>query len=353
MLLAVAGIMTFASCKKDEVPTPLTKEEAEVVLTTTDMKYTIVSEELDNSTEVAVMAAASGLSLPFGTPTKAPASVETVQKDFMKAFKSSSTKDYDNSISELYYFDLAANVGTWNYVDGTWINTPGGDKVIFIFSYGQGIDNGKLTFSGYESKTYNDGEGTTPYISKLTATVEIVGETNPVASWNYTATISLLSSDIQYVYNLGAFTKTIAAAYKTSLTQTGVTTNASMLYELKKDGEILLAQSANAVVNFGQTGYSYVVNAKFRVSDIVVKYNINVDENTDTQGDPDNYMTISVWTTDGAKIADVVFELLDTEYVPYFKFTDDPTLVLVSSYSNFYIFGYFAEEIQRLGQLVM
>jgi len=61
-------------------------------------------------------------------------------------------------------------------------------------------------------------------------------------------------------------------------------------------------------------------------------------------------MTISVWTTDGAKIADVVFELLDNEYVPYFKFTNDPTLVLVSSYPNFYIFGYFAEEIQYLGQ---
>jgi len=350
MLLAIAGAITFASCKKDETTSPLTKEEAEVEFTAMDEKYTAVSQELDNSTEVAVMASASGLSLPFGTPSKAPARISAFQNDFLKAVKSTPTKVRESNIYPYEYFDFAEYVGTWNYVEGTWVKTPGGDNVVFIFSYNQGTDNGTLTFSGYESKSYNDGEETTPYISKLTATIAIDGV--DVASWNYTATMGLASMDIKYVYNLGAFTKTLSTAYNLSITQAGLSMNVSMLYELKKDGEILLSQSATAVISEGQDGYSYVVNAKFRVGEIVVKYNINRDETTNTQDDPDNYMTISVWTTSGAKIADVVFELDGYEYVPYFKFTDDPSLVLVSTYSNFYIFGDYAEEIQYLDYLL-
>lgn len=346
MLLAVAGIMTFASCKKDN-PSPLTKEEAVIALTTTDTEYATFSTELEGSTETAVQNAVSELSLPSGTPTKAPANVASSQDKLMKTINSTSAKG-GGGINPLYYFDFMANAGTWSKVNGIWtktLSTPV-DKVVYIFSY-NGTNNGTVTFSDFEEKTYVQSTQTIKYISKVTSTVAINGV--KVYSWTYTSSIGLQNFNVEYVYNLGKFTKILSASYKATLSLAGIKATASMSYEMKKDGVVFYAQSANVTSNNTQAGYSYVADAKFRVGDIVVKYLLNIDGTINLQGDPDNYLTISVWTTGGAKIADVVFDLLDGYYVPYFKFTDDPTPVLVSTYPHFSMFSDFADEIRYLG----
>ena len=345
MFAAAVGIMTFASCKKDESPAPLTKIEAEAALTSTDSKYATVTETLDASTEVAVMNAVSGLNIPFGTPTKSSANIKSFQKDLMNSIKPSSVKGGGDMIDPMNYFDFNTWKGTWSNTTGTWtqtLTTPV-DKVVFLFSYDTGTDNGSLTYSGYEEKTYTS----TPYISKLTATMSI-GVT-VIASWNYTATMSSDKNfDVKYVFNLGKFTKTEVSSIKTTLSQAGVTTNATMLYELKMDGNVVISKSANATMIIPSQGiFTLNVTANFRVGDIIVNYIIRKDQTTNTQGDPSNYLTITVWTTGGAKVADVIFVQGDG-YEAYFKFIDGTT-ALVESYPNFYIFRVFADELESLG----
>jgi hypothetical protein len=315
-LLAIVGIIFFASCKKED-PAPLTKDQATMALTSLDGNYTTAVGELNTSTAGLAQEAIKSLNFS-GIPTKAPAKFESLKNNLIKGVKSDFTQgggiDFIN-------FDFPTYVGTWTNIDGTWTKTSSTplNQVVIIFSFNGGTNNGTLTYYDYQTKTANSLE----YISQLKAKVDIVGQTNPVMSWVYTANQGLTSMSFSLVTTLGTFTQTQSMSVVIAAGLNSYSMTTAILEELKKGTDIIYSVSANIVMTEGQTGYTLAVTAKVRVMDIEIRYEINANQNTDTTN-PSNFMKVSVWTTSGAKVADVVFILnVDTQqYDPWLEFSD-------------------------------
>ncbi len=353
-LLAIAGIMIFASCKKDD-PSPLTKEEATATLTTIDGNYTAEMASLEALPGKQSINAINDLGLPFSTPMKAPAMQKSFQKDMLKIYKPASYLASDGPFPDFAFYE---NVGTWHYVSGYWkkTSTSPTDKIVIVFSFHGGSENATLTYYGYDDKTITVTGKTLTYMSQLSAKVDIVGETNPVMTWNYTASLSGSSSSgsgkIKFEYNIGEFSRTQSLSISQSVVGlTSMKATITMSDEVKRNSAIIYSTSFTMNATGGQSGsFSMTVNAKFRVIDIVVKYDIIMDSTTDFEGDPSHFMTVSVWTAGGAKIADVVFHNESGIWVAYFKFTDDSE-VRVDSYLNENLYSQlsgFTEEIMSV-----
>ncbi|NOU18731.1 MAG: hypothetical protein HOO91_14330 [Bacteroidales bacterium] len=323
-LLAIAGLMIFASCKKDD-PSPLTKEEAQTAITTVDGSYNTIKAEYDATTGVLVQETIYNLTLPFDAPKKAPARLESIQKDLTRTIKPAFAK---GGSDEFIYFNFPQWVGTWAYNTSTleWekISPTPTDQVVIKFSYNGGTNNGTLTYYDYQTKTAN-GQA---YISQLKAKVDIDGQaSNPVMSWVYTASKGLTNGSVTFVYNIGAFTQTESYSADIAISNTTSKMNYSLSFEVKKNGAVIYSTSANISMSGTQSTYTATINAQLRVLDIIIKWDIDVDNTTNTEN-PNNFMKISVWKTNGAKVADVVLvynaELQD--YEPYFKFLDGTTV---------------------------
>ena len=131
----------------------------------------------------------------------------------------------------------------------------------------------------------------------------------------------MLNGNLKFVYTLGAFSQTESYSVSTSGSTSSFKMTVSMLFEVKKNGNTLFAQSATVVAAENESGYTVTIDAKVRLMSIVVKWDINWNDDTEMTN-PNNYMKVSVWTTGGAKIADVVLILEGEEYVAYFEYKD-------------------------------
>lgn len=327
MLLAIAGIITFASCKKDETPAPLSKEEATSAITAVNSDYAATMSEIDALPGKQAIDAIDNLNLDFDTPMKAPIKQESLQTDILKVYKPSSSLMGDTPFLDFLFTE---NIGTWHKVNGTWVKTADQtNKVVIVFSYKGGTDNATLTYYDYATKTFNIGGESMTYMSQLSARVDIVGQTNPVVGWNYTASMSGSATSytmkMNFVYTLGIYSRTQSLSMAFASGKTSSSINLSMLDEVKKNSEILYSTSISMTMKSATSSVTYAIDAKFRVKNIAIKWDINYDQNTNTNGNPGNFMTISVWTTDGAKVADVIFVLEGDKYVPWFKYSDGTT----------------------------
>lgn len=330
MLFALAGLMIFASCKKDEsTPDPLSKEDAEVALTEINSNFGTDLNSFENSTENLAMEAVNDLNLPFMMEglMKAPLNQKNVTTEIKKVF------DYSKGLKGdlMWDVDIPNNHGTYQFIDGQWtpIEPTPTDKIVVIFSYNGGNNNATLTFYDYSKKTVSYGGESVPYMSSLSCKLEIEGMTNPVMSWDYTASFSMNSSGVtmkmKFVYNLGEYSLTQAMSTEITGNETYTKFVIGVSEEIKKAGEVLRGASFQITMKEGQTSSTSII-AKFRVKNIIIKWEVMLDANTNTSGNPDDYMDISVWTASGAKVADVVFYLEEENYVPYFKFADGTEL---------------------------
>lgn len=352
MLLALAGIMIFASCKKDETPAPLTLEEAEVALDEVNGAYSGEKDAFINSEGNMVLDAIDNLDLDFinSGSFKAPRSKESFQKSIIKDYKPNSFSKGDGPFFDISF---AENVGTWHKVDGIWTKTSStpNNKIVIIFSYNGGTDNGTLTYFNYAERTINFGEGSETYMSALSCTVDIVGKTNPVASWNYSANMSISSSSakisMRFDYKIGIYSVVEAFSVEESMAGGAIT----MLEEIKKNGAVLKSSSFSMKITESETGFNLLVNAKFRVKEIVIVFALNIDQDTDFYGDPSLYQTIYVKTAGGALIAEVIYKYEMQEWVPYFKFADG-TEAPITDYLNeelYYEIGEFGSMLTDFG----
>jgi hypothetical protein len=141
---------------------------------------------------------------------------------------------------------------------------------------------------------------------------------------------------MKFVYQFGTtfdLTQSMSIAYSQSVSSYKAVI--SMLEELKKNDAILISRSFALTMTESQAGYSQSIDAKFRVKNIIVKFNVDVDQDTNFEGDPGLYMSISVWTASGAKVADVYFEEVEPGYwVPYFRFADDTTAPITDFFNE-------------------
>lgn len=334
MLLAIAGMMIFASCKKDETPAPLTKEEATIELTSIEENYLTDIEGYETSEAAQAMSFAENLDLSFSNDLKkAPINnKESFQKSIVKTYYSFLAKE--NSDESLLDFDFENNVGTWNKVNGEWVRTPDQtNKIVVIFSFKGGTKNGTLTFYDYAKKTISfDGENET-YMSNLSSKVEIVGMVNPVATRKYTANLSYSSTSMKmsfkFDYTLGIYSSTTSFALEGN--RSGGTI--SVLNEIKKSDDIIRSTSFTMKLTDIQTG-SLIVDAKYRIKDIIIKWAININSTTNFDGNPSDFQNISVWTAGGAKVADVIFRSEEGEWIPYFKFADNSEVIVSVFFSE-------------------
>ena len=320
-LLAIAGIMVFASCKKDETPDPLSATEAKAELTSINTDYIDIKGNFDDSEAGQMQEAVYDIGgLPFDLPSKVPSQAKSFKNDFMKSVKPELTKNYGFD-GPFIYLDFDAHVGTYTYNGSTWdfTETPV-DKIVIVFPYHEATAT--LTYYEYETKIY-DSE---PYCSHLSFKAELSGLSTPVFTWEYTASMGLTTGSLKFVYTLGDYSQTESFSMSVVPSTSSYKITISMLFEVKWLGDIVFSQSATIVMINGQTEYSMDITAKMRIMNIVVKYDIFIDENTDTSN-PENFMKISVWTTGGAKVADVVFvyDSVNDDYIPYFKYADGTT----------------------------
>lgn len=321
-LLALASFCIFASCKDDEV-SPLTAEEALVAIQSADDEFVSVRGEVFATPGMMAQEAIYDLGLPFWPPSKSFAMNNFNSFDFEKDIaqfaegKGGYGPDY-------LYFPFNEYVGTWEKEEGVWtkVSATPTDKIVVEFSFNGGVDNATLTYYDHQTKPVPyAGKGVETYISQLKSKIEIDGQTNPVMTWVYTANQTLAGGNIKKVTTYGSiFTLTEQMSVNTA-TSGKVSVNAS--FEVKKNGGVIFSKSFEMTLEgmtktFGES-YSINVTAKVRIFNVVIYYTIAINQDTNTSN-PGNFMTITLKLTNGAKVADVVFEGQDNE--PYFKFSD-------------------------------
>jgi len=322
LMLAITGLMIFTSCKKDD-PSPLSKEDAQAELISVNTEFTDIKGEYNASEGSKMMSTIDNMNLPFDVPMKSPSTSKGFKNGIMKIAKPEFAKTLRESDAFLD-IDWITNVGTWTWNESTssWdhITTPA-NKIVLVFPYKTGTAT--LNFYDYATKTYSYDSETYTYISELSFKAEytVSSTTTTVYSWEYSASRGMLNGNLKFVYTLGAFSQTESYSVSTSGSTSSFKMTVSMLFEVKKNGNTLFAQSATVVAAENESGYTVTIDAKVRLMSIVVKWDINWNDDTEMTN-PNNYMKVSVWTTGGAKIADVVLILEGEEYVAYFEYKD-------------------------------
>ncbi len=344
MLLAIAGIMIFASCKKDEsVPDPLTKTEAENAFNQAETNFNDIGDQIDSQTGMAVLNSFGSIGFPEAIG-KAMQNESLSADDFkhMPSFGKGGS-DIDNDYNPYVNFDFNSLKGTWTYSTGWSHTSEPTDKVVLIIPYGEGTAT--VTFSGYETKTL--GENT--YVSHLSAEYKISTQATPVMTWEYFSSKTLTGLSYKYVYTIGDYTKTKTFSsngeiYLKTSPQV-VTKSWAILWE--KNGKQIFSKSFNkkAIYNDDQT-FTVQIIGQYRILDIIVKWNVDYNQSTNLEDFP-AFITITVWTADGAKVADIIFKtpLAKTGYTLYIKFNNGEEMPL-SEYANYlydalYSFTYF------------
>lgn len=350
--VALASAMVFASCSKDD-PKPLSTEDAIATLESVDGDYLDIRGEYETSPEAIFMSDMEGFVLPWSTPMKTPYRPQSVKEDFAKTIKPALSKIKGVGIDDIIInFPFNERTGTWTYIGDSWNHTTApSDMVVIILPYKEGTVT--LTYYDYKASSYNDNGETITYITQLKFKAEISGQNSPIVSWIYTASMGSTSAKVKFVYTIGNFTQTESVSVSMIYTTSSVKMSFSLLFEIQKNGSVVYATSATVVVTESEiSGLKMAIDAKVRIMNIVIKWNINIDEETDTSN-PNNFMLVSVWTTSGAKVADVVliWDEVENDYIAYFKYSNG-SLEKVEDKINQGLFedlGEFIDNIMSLG----
>jgi hypothetical protein len=346
-LLAVASFCFFTSCKDDEV-SPLTADEAQMEITSADDEFVAIKAEVFASTGMMAQETVYDLGLPFGTPMKSSArlNLNTMEPVSNVAQFADGKGGYG---PDYLYFPFNEYAGTWEYEEGVWtkVSTSPTDKIVIEFSFNGGTDNATLTYSDYQTKPVPYAvKGEETYISQLKAKIDIDGQTNPVMTWVYTANRTLTGGTVKEVTTYGSvFTLTEQMIFNATLS--GVIT-VDYMFEVKKNGDVVYSKSfeitLEGMTKVKESNYSANVTARVKIFNVIINYKIFINQDTDTSN-PGNFMTVTLKLTNGAKVADVVFE--GPENDPYFKFSDGTTVAVPELLSEdlFYELGEFMDSI--------
>lgn len=323
-LLLVAFMMILASCKKIESPIPLSKTEAETAFTQAEVDYTTILDGLVAEKGPSIQGTFNIYGLPTIAAKKSPTSLRMAKQIQLNKNLPSFVKVEDDT-DPLILSNFNGSKGTWTYTIGVgWspTSTIPTDKVVLVIPYGNG-ETATLTYSDFQTKKVD----TLAYTSQINATLTVSTETEPVMTWAYTAAKTSTSNRYKFVYTFGDYTKTKTVSVD-GLTSNPSKTNPKTITRAtstiwEKAGEIIYAKSFSSVstYNLDQT-YSNDIEGKYRVKDIVFTWYIHYDQTTDLSN-PNNYITISVWTRNEEKVANIIFKsIAKSGYALYIKFTD-------------------------------
>jgi len=341
-LLTLVSIVVFSSCKKDNsMPDPLSKTEAEAAFTAAETDFNDVTNQFEAQTALNILNAFESVEYP--SPAKSI--------DYPKIFTSKDLKHLPSALKSGLDFigDTNPKVlqnfntlkGTWTYSTGWSHTTEPTDKVVLIIPFGDG-GTATLTFSEYQTKTV----GEESYTSHLKAEYKISSHSTPAMTWVYSATRTVTSFSYKFVYTIGEYTKTKTYTNDGLIIKSNPTSGKiswSVVWE--KNNSVIHARSysKNIVFNADQSE-DIAINANYRVKDIVVKWRIEYNSISTDRSNPNNYITITVWNVNMAKIADIIFKIpvAKSEYVLYIVFNDGTEVPLSSYIEMLYgiLYGY-------------
>jgi len=319
LALIMAGMFAFVSCEKDDTK-DLSKDESEQQITIAEQDFQTKSTEIAATEGYQIQAYYGQMPSPFvGKTLTAKSEIPSVAQKMLDVVRSNSL--LQNEIEFYYYYFLIENfndvTGTWTWnPDTQWYDhtsTPT-DEVIVKFPYPESSTTNNVTVTYYDfTSTSLDGE-TVP--NGLKVKIEYNG--NQVFTLAYTGSFT---DWYKYSYKIdvafGQFTISEEESYDESDTDFRYVAN----FIFKKDGKTFYSENLNYTatlltdqsVKFLVTGTQVIGNLEFRMK---LEGN-SADIET---GDPNDFLSLSLYTTGGDKVGDFVFVEENYEWVIYFKF---------------------------------
>lgn len=320
LFLILTGFTLFVSCEKD--PDPLTQKQAEEELTNVSDDYDAIKDDYDATQGIQVEYALDEIGTPFNDFGK-KLMMRSISDDLKRiAYKPDplAKKLIDDD------FDFEEYVGTWDYsTTNGWTRTSSTptDQVILRFPYPLTNTSNNAVLTYYEYKTTSILFYGYPYVvtSGLKAKLEFNGQ--QIWSLTYSGDYSSFTDfSITITKTVGKYTLIEKGSTKVSDDQATYTGS----FEVKKDGKRVYMTSSSGVFKYSndQT-WTASVTAKIIVMNIEIR--IEVDYNSSSVINDttiSNFMKISIWTTDGAKVGDIKIEYNPNtqDYEPYIYFTN-------------------------------
>ncbi|QKG80096.1 hypothetical protein [Tenuifilum thalassicum] len=330
--LLLAGALFFVSCSKDE-GTNLTKEEAQQVIQNADQDLVAETQEI-TSTDGYVIMSELGQILPqdfYNSQGMKSAPSSCMEKSFKNVEHKFALEGHELNFDFNHFILNNFNdlVGTWEYSPNGWIHTdtPTNQVVVkFPHPMDNPTNNVVVTYYDYSDQT-NGGE---VFINSIKVKIDYNG--NEVFTFNYNGTLeggfSFNSNGDSFNFKLvteitvtfGKFEVYSKESFDaTSYPQLRVSKN----FSIKKDGSIVYAQIADvlAVSNNNQT-VDFDITAKQIVNDLEFRLTIKGNsEELDSAQDPNQFIKMSLYRTNGDKVGDFIFVNEGGDWVVYFKFT--------------------------------
>ena len=320
LALLMAGMFAFVSCEKDEDTKDLSKDESEQQITIAEQDLETKSTEIVATDGYKIQAYYGQMPSPFWYKTlTAKSEKPSVAQKMLDVVRSNSL--LQNEI-EFYFYDFIIYnfndvIGTWTWNPGTqsydYTNTPT-DKVVVKVPYPATSTTNNVTVTYYDfTTTPIDGE-TVP--TGLKVKIEYNG--NQVFTLAYTGSyIDWYKYSYKIDVAFGQFTISEEESYDESDTDFGYVGN----FIFKKDGKTFYSENLNYTatlltnqsVDFLVTGTQVIGNLEFRMR---LEGN-SADLET---GDPNDFLSLSLYTTGGDKVGDFIFKQENLEWVIYFKF---------------------------------
>ncbi|MEW5846185.1 MAG: hypothetical protein AB1777_07970 [Bacteroidota bacterium] len=318
--LLMAGMFAFVACDKDDAK-DLNKDEAQQQITNAEQELQTKSNEIVATDGYKIQEYfATQLTSPFYSKSNVSKSI--VPSSFQKAYELTRQNMllenpeiefyFDNFIIE--FFDDVKGTWTWTSTGWTHETTPT-DKVILKFPYPANNTTNNVTI------TYYDFTTTLVYGENIPTGIKVKIEYNntQVFTLAYSATIANMMQYSQKVdVTFGPFAISNEESFDASV-------NNKVLYSknftFKKDGKLFYSEVANLTMTLiNEQSANVLITATQVIGNLEFRLKIETNTSQLETGNPNDFVSLSLYTTGGDKVGDFVFVEEEGDWVLYFKF---------------------------------
>jgi len=318
--LLMAGMFAFVACNNDDAK-DLNKDEAQQQITNAEQDLQTKSGEIVATDGYKIQEYfATQLSSPFYSKSNVSKSI--VPSRFQKAYELTRQNMLLENPEIEFYFERFI-IGFFNDVKGTWNWTPNGwthettptDKVVVKFPYPANNATNNVTITYYDfTTTLVNGQNIPTGIK-----VKIEYNNNQVFALAYSATIANMMKYSQKVdVTFGAFAISNEESFDASV-------NNKVLYSknftFKKDGKLFYSEVANLTMTIiSEQSANVLITATQVIGNLEFRLKIDASTSQLETGNPNDFASLSLYTTGGDKVGDFVFVMEGEDWVLYFKF---------------------------------
>ncbi len=331
-ILLVAGAV-FTSCKKDEDPTPLTKDEAVVEIASLKTTYSTENNAMETNEGKKVFNNLSNMDLPFVMPD-ADQPIRSKINSFhprMEMAKKGNVRAMQQSLVTRSEFVFSQYVGTWEWNKQTqeWnhTSTPT-DKVVVKFAYPStnATNNAAYTISKYTLASGLDGVSG-DYNANITVDGSIVWSIALSGSYAQSTSSITAISNQTITYTSIAIPK-VSYEFKesTELKMSGNETAGNVSIKasssIKKNGETLFSSDFTVTGKSSGTSGEMNLNGNLRIANVRFEFLVAYKGSVDTSMDMNQYVTMNVYNASGSKIGYMKYETVNNITVLWFYYNN-------------------------------